>query len=117
MVMCEGKGGMFKLVATSVIAACVVLNTPGSTAALQGAICGDYTFPQGAEAYQMGGALDANGNKIIIIEYQAPGPGGVVKILFDTIAFTYADPEVRPADLHYQGFARGIIQASCKVVG
>jgi len=115
--MCEGKGGMSKLVVTSVIAACVVLNTPGSTAALQGTICGDYTLPQGAEVHQMGGTLDANGNKIIIIEYQAPGAGGVLKIPFDTIAVTCADPRVRAAVLNYQGFARDIIQASCKFVG
>jgi len=65
----------------------------------------------------MGGTLDANGNKIIIIEYQAPGAGGVLKIPFDTIAVTSADPRVRAAVLNYQGFARDIIQASCKFVG
>ena len=108
---------MFKLVATSVIAACVVLNTPGSTAALQGTICGDYTLPQGAEVYQMGGALDANGNKIIIIEYQAPGAGGVLKIPFDTIAVTCADPLIRGIVAHVQESSREMVQASCKFVG
>src|SRR3989475_11466642 len=109
------KWNMLKMVAVIVVA--VTLNTPSSATALQGSICGDYTLPQGAEVHQIGGALDANGNKIVIIEYQAPGAGGVLKIPFDTIAVTCADPRVRAAVLNYQGFARDIIQASCKFVG
>ena len=111
------KLDVLKVVAVITVAAGVMLSTLGSATALQGTVCGDYSLPKGAQVHQLGTALDANGSKIIWIEYQAPGAGGKLTIPFDTIAVTCADPRVRAAVLNYQGFARDIIQASCKFVG
>src|SRR5439155_966372 len=111
------KLDVLKVVAVITDAAGVMLSTLGSATALQGTVCGDYSLPKGAQVHQLGTALDANGSKIIWIEYQAPGAGGKLTIPFDTIAVTCADPLIRGIVAHVQESSREMIQASCKFVG
>ncbi|OLC29585.1 MAG: hypothetical protein AUH31_06500 [Armatimonadetes bacterium 13_1_40CM_64_14] len=107
---------MLKVTAAVGVAIGVMLNTPGSAAVLPGAICGDYHLPEGTEVHQVGTALDANGNKIMIIEYEGSS-SGVLKIPFDTIAVTCADPAIRAEVANLQKFARDLLLSSCKFVG
>ena len=95
----------------------VMINTPGSAAALQGTICGDYSLPKDAQLSQLGTALDASGNRIITIEYYVAGAASVLRIPFDTIGVTCTDLRVRAAVLNMQEFAVEVRQASCKFVG
>jgi|SRR2546425_8246846 len=111
-----GKWGVLKVTAAVGVAIGVMLNTPGSAAVLPGAICGDYHLPEGTEVHQVGTALDANGNKIMIIEYEGSS-SGVLKIPFDTIAVTCADPAIRAEVANLQKFARDLLLSSCKFVG
>ena len=111
------KWGVFTATTLVAVTASVMLNTLGSATALQGTVCGDYSLPKGAQVHQLGTALDANGSKIIWIEYQAPGAGGKLTIPFDTIAVTCADPLIRGIVAHVQESSREMIQASCKFVG
>ena len=111
------KWGVFTATTLVAVTASVMLNTLGSATALQGTVCGDYSLPKGAQVHQLGTALDANGNKIIWIEYQAPGAGGKLTIPFDTIAVTCADPLIRGIVAHVQESSREMVQASCKFVG
>src|SRR2546422_10984018 len=115
--MCGGKRDVLKVIAVVAVTTGVMLWSPGSAAALQATICGDYNLPKGAQVHQTGIARDANGSKIIWIEYQAPGAGGKLTIPFDTIAVTCADPLIRGIVAHVQESSREMIQASCKFVG
>jgi hypothetical protein len=110
------KLGVLKGIAAIVVAVGVVVNTPGSAAALPGSICGDYHLPKGAQVHQLGIALDANGNKIIIIEYEG-SPSGVLRIPFDTIAVTCADPLMRGIVERAQEQDSALLKSSCKFVG
>src|SRR2546425_1550843 len=112
-----GKRDVLKVIALVAVTTGVMLWSPGSAAALQGTICGDYTLPKDAQLSQLGTALDASGNKIIIIEYYVAGASSVIKIPFDTIGVTCTDLRVRAAVLNMQEFAVEVRQASCKFVG
>jgi hypothetical protein len=118
-----GRGICSKLIAIVTVATGLMIGSAEPVAA-EGTICGDYTLPPGAQVHQLGSTVDADGNRLIIIEYgpgdgpgTGPSPSGLLKIPFDTIAVTCAHPTIRAAVLHYQQFARDIIQASCKFVG
>ena len=115
--MCGGKRDVLKVIAVVAVTTGVMLWSPGSAAALQATICGDYNLPKGAQVHQTGIARDANGNKIIWIEYQAPGAGGKLTIPFDTIAVTCANPLIRGEVARVQEIDREMIQVSCKFVG
>ncbi len=108
---------MLKVIAVVAVTMGIMIGNPRPTAALQRPICGDYGLPKDAQLSQIGTALDANGNKIILIEYYVAGATGELKVPFDTIAVTCADVRVRAAVLRMQEFAVEVIQASCKFVG
>jgi hypothetical protein len=116
MAMGGRKWGTLQAIAAVVVAIGGMFNVPGSAAALQGTVCGDYHLPNGAQLHQLGITLDAKGNKIIIIEYEG-SPDGVLKIPFDTIAVTCADPLIRGVVERAQEQDRALLQSSCKFVG
>ena len=103
-------------VAVIAIAAWVAIKNTRSVTPVQGTICGEYNLPDGAQAHQVGIGKDANGNAIIILDYQSTSGPGILTMPFDTIAVTCNHPLIRGVVAGAQEGDRQATQWSCKFV-